>query len=112
MQMITDTQDQAHAAWLLAHKREKQKIRGLQLLLLAGLLFCWEAAARLGWIDTFLFSSPSAVGRIFWIYFSNGTIWMHIGITMWETFVGFCIGTVCACHCHDAVVVCLFYPAL
>lgn len=95
MQMITDTQDQAHAAWLLAHKREKQKIRGLQLLLLAGLLFCWEAAARLGWIDTFLFSSPSAVGRIFWIYFSNGTIWMHIGITMWETFVGFCIGTVC-----------------
>lgn len=93
MQNTAEIANEAHAAWLMQHKREKQKIRGLQLLLLIVLLAGWELAARLGWIDTFLFSSPSAIAEIFWIYLSSGTIWMHIGITMWETFVGFCIGT-------------------
>lgn len=59
------------------------------------LLGGWEFSARMGWIDTFLFSSPTAIVRIFWTYFSSGTIWTHIGITMWETFVGFLIGTFC-----------------
>lgn len=94
MPTTLEEHSQAHAAWLLSHKREKQKVRILQALLLVSLLAAWEAAARLGWINTFLFSSPSAILKIFWIYFSNGTIWMHIGITMWETFVGFCIGTI------------------
>ncbi len=94
MPTTLEEHSQAHAAWLLSHKREKQKVRILQALLLVSLLVAWEAAARLGWINTFLFSSPSAILKIFWIYFSNGTIWMHIGITMWETFVGFCIGTI------------------
>ncbi len=94
MPTTLEEHSQAHAAWLLSHKREKQKVRILQVLLLVSLLAAWEAAARLGWINTFLFSSPSAILKIFWIYFSNGTIWMHIGITMWETFVGFCIGTI------------------
>lgn len=83
----------AHGAWLLAQQREKQKIRVLQILLLVMLLVGWEVAARFGWIDTFLFSSPSAIVEIFWIYFSNGAIWSHIGITVWETLVGFAIGT-------------------
>ena len=94
MPTTLEEHSQAHAAWLLSHKREKQKVRILQALLLVSLLAAWEAAARLGWINTFLFSSPSAILKIFWIYFSNGTIWMHIGITMWETFVGFCIVTI------------------
>ena len=94
MPTTLEEHSQAHAAWLLSHKREKQKVRILQALLLVSLLAAWEVAARLGWINTLLFSSPSAILKIFWIYFSNGTIWMHIGITMWETFVGFCIGTI------------------
>ncbi len=84
-----------HQVWLLNQKRQKWKIRFLQIALLTGALALWELAAQLGWIDTFLFSSPSAVVKIFWNYFSGGSIWEHIGITMWETFAGFCIGTVC-----------------
>lgn len=83
----------AHDAWLLTSQRKKQKITLLQILLLLSMLALWELAARMDWIDTFLFSSPSAIIEVFWIYFSNGTIWAHIGITMWETFVGFVIGT-------------------
>lgn len=108
MQTTAELEDQAHAVWLMQHKREKQKIRGLQLLLLVVLLAGWELAARFGWIDTFLFSSPTAIAKIFWIYLSSGTIWMHIGITMWETFVGFCIGT----FCGIAVAVLLWWSPL
>lgn len=81
--------------WMKKQKQEKWKIWLLQIALLTGLLSVWELAAMLGWIDTFLFSSPSAVVQIFWNYFSSGSIWEHIGITMWETLVGFGIGTVC-----------------
>ena len=85
----------AHLAWIAQHRREKRKIRGTQVLLLVSMLALWELAARMKWIDTFLFSSPSAIVDIFRVYFLNGTIWAHIGITMWETFVGFFIGTFC-----------------
>lgn len=95
MQTSAEISGEAHKAWLLQHRREKQKIRIQQLLLLLLLLAGWELSARWGWIDTFLFSSPSAVVEIFWIYFSNGTIWAHIGVTMWETLVGFMLGTCC-----------------
>ncbi|MGM9524902.1 MAG: ABC transporter permease [Peptococcaceae bacterium] len=95
MPTMTEENRQAHQVWLLQHRREKQKIRVTQILLLVFLLGGWEFSARMGWIDTFLFSSPTAIVRIFWTYFSSGTIWTHIGITMWETFVGFLIGTFC-----------------
>ena len=84
-----------HALWVQKQNREKRKIVLLQILILTSLLCFWEIAAQFGWIDTFLFSSPSAIVKIFWQYFSSGSIWTHIGITMWETFAGFCIGTVC-----------------
>lgn len=85
----------AHQHWLWQQKRERWTVRILQVLLLLGFLSIWELAARVGWIDTFLFSSPGAIVQIFWQYFSSGSIWTHIGITVWETFAGFCIGTVC-----------------
>ena len=84
-----------HQAWLIQQKREKQKIYLLQALLLVSFLSVWELAARLGWIDTFLFSNPTAIAEIFQKYFASGSIWTHIGITMCETFAGFCIGMVC-----------------
>lgn len=85
--------EKTYAQYLQQQKRQKQHILLLQLALLSGFLLLWEIAARYQWIDTFLFSSPSAIGKIFWQYFSSGTIWMHIGITMWETLLGFLIGT-------------------
>ncbi len=84
-----------HKVWLQKQNRQKWKICTLQIVLLLFCLIFWEIAAQLGWIDTFLFSSPTAIVAIFWNYFSSGSIWAHIGITMWETFAGFCIGTVC-----------------
>lgn len=47
MQTTAEIRNDAHKAWLLQHKREKQKIRSLQLLLLLCLLAGWELSARL-----------------------------------------------------------------
>ena len=94
-QVLMCMRQDEHALWVQKQNREKRKIVLLQILLLTSLLCFWEIAAQFGWIDTFLFSSPSAIVKIFWKYFSSGSIWTHIGITMWETFAGFCIGTVC-----------------
>ena len=84
-----------HQEWLKKQTQQKRTVWIWQIVLLTSFLTIWELAARLGWIDAFLFSSPSAVVKIFWQYFSGGSIWEHIGITMWETFSGFCIGTLC-----------------
>lgn len=84
-----------YAVWLLRQKREKWKIYTLQIALLLGFLITWEVLAQCGWIDTFLFSSPVAIVKVFWNYLLSGSIWTHIGITMWETFAGFFIGTIC-----------------
>jgi len=94
-QVLMCMRQDEHALWVQKQNREKRRIVLLQILLLTSLLCFWEIAAQFGWIDTFLFSSPSAIVKIFWQYFSSGSIWTHIGITMWETFAGFCIGTVC-----------------
>lgn len=83
-----------HQQWIKKQIHEKWKIRILQASVLVSFLLLWEVAARIGWIDTFLFSCPTAIVKIFWNYFSSGSIWLHIGITMWETFAGFVIGTV------------------
>ena len=93
--MLYRTRQAEHQEWLKKQQWEKWKIWSLQIALLIGFLAFWELAAQLGWIDAFLFSSPSAVVKIFWNYFSSGSIWEHIGITMWETLAGFCIGTLC-----------------
>ena len=93
--LTTEDYKKEHAQWLAQQKRQKQKIAMMQAALLASFLILWEIAAIFGWIDTFLFSYPQAIVKIFWTYFSSGSIWMHIGITLWETFAGFCIGTLC-----------------
>jgi NitT/TauT family transport system permease protein len=58
------------------------------------LLFCfWEIAARVGWIDPFITSSPARVLKTIVSLFNSGTLFLHIGTTLYETVVGFLLGT-------------------
>jgi len=61
--------------------------------LLFGLLLLafWElSSGRL--IDPFWVSSPSQVSKYLWQVISDGSIFGHLAITLYETFVGFFIG--------------------
>ncbi|MBV1822359.1 hypothetical protein KUA25_30595, partial [Bacteroidales bacterium MSK.15.36] len=75
-------------------KRRKKNITITQILILVVWLFLWEVAAKLGWIDTFLTSSPSEVWKLFIEYTKNGNLFYHVGISVTETIIGFLIGTI------------------
>ncbi len=68
------------------HRRNVRICRGMLLVLL---LAVWELCARLGMIDDFIFSSPSRVFFCFWGMVRDGSIFGHIGITLFETLISF-----------------------
>ncbi len=78
-------------AYLRQVRRQKQEITLWRAGVLVGLLLLWEIAARLGWIDSFIMSSPS---RILDTLFSlaDNQILMHFSVTLNETLTGFVIG--------------------
>ena len=62
--------------------------------LLGGLLLFWEAGSRLGWIDSFFFSSPSEIWRTAATKWASGSLWRDISYTAASTLIGFVLGTV------------------
>lgn len=73
------------------HKRKVRIIRSMLLVLFFAL---WELCTRLDMIDDFIFSSPSRVLFCFWNMMQDGSIFSHIGITLFETVVSFFAVTV------------------
>lgn len=49
--------------------------------------------SRNDWIDRLIFSSPSRVWSTFVEKVSDGTLMMHVSVTLMETVVGFIVGT-------------------
>lgn len=68
------------------HKRLVQLCRLGLLLLFVGL---WELSAGIGWIDSFIFSSPSKIMQCFFTMTVHNNLFFHIGITLFETIVSF-----------------------
>lgn len=79
--------------YLIEKKKRKVHILMWQLGMTIGLIGLWEILARCGMINTFLLSYPSAIYHLFLEYLKNKSIFMHIGISVWETILGFTIGT-------------------
>ncbi|HOP74822.1 MAG TPA: ABC transporter permease [Bacillota bacterium] len=74
----------------------KREIMIVTYQVLIGLIFLvfWEIGARMGWIDPFITSQPSKVLETIVSLFNSGKLWIHIWTTVWETAVGFLLGTV------------------
>lgn len=70
-------------------QRSKIKIRILQLLIFTSFLLVWEIAADNNWINAFIFCSPSKLYNTFLSMMRDGSLLHHIGITMYETLLGF-----------------------
>lgn len=81
------------AVWLQAKQRRARTVLVVQWALLAAGFFLWELAARLGWIDDFLFSSPSRVWATICNLYDSGELWLHLGTSCLETMIGFLLGT-------------------
>ena len=75
--------------YLLQYKKEKRLIFTARILLFVLFMGLWEMSARCGWIDSFIFSSPSEIWITFLKMLKDQSLFTHIGITLAETLVSF-----------------------
>lgn len=79
----------AQQAYIAKEQLHKKKVAIIRVMMLVLLLTIWELCARLGIIDDFIFSSPSRVLLCFWRMLKDRSIFVHIGITLFETIISF-----------------------
>lgn len=83
-----------HEEYLKNVKRKQNLILFTQISLFVISLLLWELAAYFKWIDTFLTSNPSSIWKLFVQYVVHGQLFYHVGISVFETIVGFLAGTI------------------
>lgn len=92
--MLNNKISQEQKNYLLKLKKRKFLIKFTQVFILISFFILWEIATYLKWIDPFIFSSPSRMAKSLLDMLKNGTLWIHIGVTVYETIVGFLLGTI------------------
>ncbi|MFD1851180.1 ABC transporter permease [Oceanobacillus bengalensis] len=75
-------------------KRERKIVLSWQLIILVAFIAIWEISSRMYLIDPLLFSSPSKIITSLFERFLNGSIFKHLSVTLFETIMGFIIGTI------------------
>lgn len=83
----------AQLLYMQQHYRHHHFITTLRLVVFLSFLIIWEGAGRLGFIDTFFFSSPSMVATYFVQMVLDGSFFTHTGITLLETLLSFLLIT-------------------
>lgn len=83
-----------HLDYLKKVKGRKKAILIAQISLIIILFALWEIAAKFNLIDTFLTSYPSQMWHLFLKLARDGSIFKHIGVSTFETVVGFISGTI------------------
>ena len=107
MQMPEFSPNQQH--YLKTLRRRKQSVILIRILLFTAFFILWETAATLDWIDSFIFSSPSRVASAFGKKAADGSLFLHIGITLAETLFSFVLVIVLGLF---AAVLLWLFPAL
>lgn len=79
----------AQQEFIEKEKRRRNQIAVLRVMILVLFLSIWELAASFRWIDSFIFSSPSRIASCFVSMAADRSIFLHIGITLWETLISF-----------------------
>ncbi len=82
-----------HIDFLQNIKRKKKIILFTQIAILVAFFAIWELAAHYKLIDTFLTSYPSEMWRLFLKLVKDGSLFKHIGVSVFETVIGFISGT-------------------
>lgn len=83
-----------HSLYLKKVKAKKIKVTLSRIMILVVFILLWQIAADLKWIDPFLTSSPSRVVKSCISLYEDGSLFNHIGITCYETVLGFSLGTI------------------
>lgn len=81
------SQGQLH--YLSQQRKHRRIVKISRVLILLSFLFIWEFTANVGIIDSFIFSSPSKIALCFWGMVLDKSIFLHIGVTLYETIISF-----------------------
>ncbi|WP_413378926.1 ABC transporter permease [Alkalihalobacillus sp. 1P02AB] len=82
-----------HDNYLRSLRKQKWQVFIVQISILVSFLTFWEVAARQRWIDPLLFSMPSRIWDLLVTRISDGSLFLHTSFTLFETILGFIIGT-------------------
>lgn len=93
MKKSTETHSDTQKLFLNRLRRRRIIVFTTRILLLVLFLFLWELCADLGIIDSFIFSSPSRISLCFREMVLDRSIFLHIGVTLYETIVSFLLVT-------------------
>lgn len=84
---------QEQTLFLNRRKKHRQIVHFSRIGILFLFLFLWEFSANVGLIDSFIFSSPSRIALCFRNMASDKSIFLHMGITLYETLFSFFLVT-------------------
>ena len=87
--MNESPRSQAQRDYLNRQLRHQRKIRAARFMLIILFLALWELSASFGWLDSFIFSSPSRIILCLIQMTGDGSLFLHTGITLLETLVSF-----------------------
>ena len=88
------TYSKEHINYLKKMKKNKRFISFFQILIIVVFLITWEILSRLELINTFLSSSPSKVLTTAIGLIKDGTLFTHIGVTLYEVIASFMIASI------------------
>lgn len=81
----------AQQDFLRRHLLRTRRIRIIQIIILISFILTWELTTHFGIVNSFVFSSPSRVGKTIYQMAANGELFYHIGITLLETIISFAL---------------------
>ncbi len=88
------TFSEEHKLFLKKIKQRKRFILFFQIMIFVLFLMIWEFSSRAKLINPFLFSSPSMVFSTIVDLFQKNNLFLHIGVTLYETIISFAIASI------------------
>lgn len=85
--------------YLQSLRRTSFFIQFFRFFIFLAFLIFWEICARMEWIDSFIFSSPSQIAKQLTTMIKNGNLIPHISITLTETLISFALVTLLGIIC-------------
>lgn len=91
--LIYSNYSEEHRKYLKKIESEKWIIRAIQISILIAIFVLWELLTMWKILDPFFVSSPSRMIATVKSLYISGELFMHIGITLYETIIGFILAT-------------------
>ena len=82
-----------HRLYLKQLKNKSIIVKSSQIGLLIVFIGIWELLAQTGAINSFITSSPSKIAKTIGELWKSGELFMHMGVTLFETLVGFLLAS-------------------